>query len=258
MQVMTGMDVRSRRAERRCYGRASKSGRLSSPAGSRATTTAGGNGSAASGATRSASRASALARTPSRRSRRVRSTRFRQLAGGAADLARIERVRGEREVARRDPEVVEAELDADRLRRVRLAREVAGELLAQLGEDRAEDGRSRTACRSRSKVVSRLIDFGSLEVTTARSSRPCEASCSQAPKLLPKRWRRNAGSAAAISPIVSMPSAASRAAAFGPMPLTLRAASGQMRAGDVGVRRAASGRRACRARRRSSRAACSA
>ena len=34
-----------------------------------------------------------------------------------------------------------------------------------------------------------------------------------------------------MSPIVSMPSSASRAAAFGPMPFTLRAASGQMRAG---------------------------
>jgi hypothetical protein len=88
---------------------------------------------------------------------------------------------------------------------------------------------SRTACRSRSNVVSRLIDFGSLCVTTGRSSRPCDASCSQAPKPVPKCCRRKAASAAASWPIVSMPSAASLAAAFGPMPLTLRAASGQMR-----------------------------
>ena len=140
MQVMTGMDVRSRRAERRCYGRASKSGRLSSPAGSRATTTAGGNGSAASGATRSASRASALARTPSRRSRRVRSTRFRHCPA-ARRISRASSVCAASVRSRvDDPEVVEAQLDADRLRRVALAREVAGELLAQLGEDRAELG----------------------------------------------------------------------------------------------------------------------
>jgi hypothetical protein len=80
-------------------------------------------------------------------------------------------------------------------------------------------------------VVSRLIDSGSLAVTTGRSSRPCAAACIQAPKLLPKCSIRNAGSAAATSPIVSMPSAESFAAAFGPMPLTLRAASGQIRAG---------------------------
>ena len=41
--------------------------------------------------------------------------------------------------------------------------------------------RSRTACRSRSKVVSRLMLTGSLSVTTGRSSRPQAAACSQAP-----------------------------------------------------------------------------
>jgi hypothetical protein len=61
-------------------------------------------------------------------------------AGGAPDRARIERVRRQRQVARRDLEVVEAQLDADRLGGVRLARQVAGELLAQLGEDRAQLG----------------------------------------------------------------------------------------------------------------------
>src|SRR3546814_6344711 len=39
--------------------------------------------------------------------------------------------------------------------------------------------RSRTACRSRSKVVSRLTDFGSEWVTTGRSSRPWATSTSQ-------------------------------------------------------------------------------
>jgi hypothetical protein len=72
---------------------------------------------------------------------------------------------------------------------------------------------------------------GSLKVTTAASSWPCDASCSQVPKLFPKCWSNSAGSAAATSPIVWMPSVASFSLAFGPMPFTFFAGSGQIRAG---------------------------
>jgi hypothetical protein len=88
---------------------------------------------------------------------------------------------GQRQVARDGAEVVEAQLDADGAPAVALALQVGGHLLAQLREDGRQRGRSATACRSRSKVVSRLIDTGSLCVTTGRSSTPCAASCSQRP-----------------------------------------------------------------------------
>ena len=79
---------------------ASKSGRPYPGTGSQAVVglslrTAGG-----SGATSSASVASAPARTPIRRRRRLRSTRFRHWPGGAADGRRVERVRRQRQVAR--------------------------------------------------------------------------------------------------------------------------------------------------------------
>ncbi|MNV83916.1 hypothetical protein D3C71_1777530 [compost metagenome] len=45
---------------------------------------------------------------------------------------------------------------------------------------------SRTACRSRSNVVSRLMLTGSLSVTTGLSSRPQATRCIHAPVDLPK------------------------------------------------------------------------
>ena len=94
---------------------------------------------------------------------------------------------------------------------------------------RESSARSREAERSRSNVVSRLIDFGSISVTTSRSSRPCAAACMNAPCARPKCSTSHAGSAAARSAIVTTPSASSFALDLGPMPLILRAGSGQMR-----------------------------
>ena len=107
----------------------------------------------------------------------------------------------------------------------------AGAIIAMASDMRLGTARSRTACRLRSKVVSRLIDTGSLSVTTGRSSRPHETSCIQAPVALPKCAISQSRSRAAMSPTVRRPSASSLASAFGPMPLTLRTGSGQMRCG---------------------------
>ena len=205
-------------------------------------------------------RASAPARTPSRRSRRaqvdaLQALRRRRAGSSRASSVCAGSVRSRVAIWKSS----KRSLMPIVLRGVALARQVAGELLAQLGEDRAELG--AVAHRVQVALEGRLAADRlrlARTVTTGRSSRPCAASCSQAPKLLPKCATRKAGSAAARSPIVcdaerrelrrrlradAVDLARRRAA---------RCAPGCRRG------RAASGRRACRARRRSSTAACSA
>ena len=118
---------------------------------------------------------------------RVRSTRFRQLPAAR----RISRASSVCAGSVRSRVAIlkssKRSLMPIVLRGVALARQVAGELLAQLGEDRAELG----AVAHRVQVaVEGGLAADRLRLARrsrpARSSRPCEASCSQAPKLLPK------------------------------------------------------------------------
>eukprot|EP01036_Dinobryon_divergens_P043527 gene43527-57955_t len=76
--------------------------------------------------------------------------------------------------------------------------------------------------------VERLIDTGSLSVTTGRLSRPQATSCIHAPVALPKLATSQSRSRAASWPTVSMPKRLSFSSALGPMPFTLRQGSGQM------------------------------
>ena len=97
--------------------------------------------------------------------------------------------------------------------------------------------RSCFGCRSRSKVVSRLIDLGSDQVTTGRSSMPWAASCIQVPVERPKLATKSSGGAAASSPTVTMPSPPSFSFALGPMPLIFFAGSGQIRSFNLSIDR---------------------
>ena len=100
--------------------------------------------------------------------------------------------------------------------------------------------RSRTTCKSRSNVVSRLTDLVSRLVCTGRSSMPSAAWRSQPVYRSPNCVRSMAGSARASSPMVTMPKASSLAVAFGPMPLIFFAGKGHTRvsisSGDKMVR----------------------
>jgi hypothetical protein len=126
-------------------------------------------------------------------------------------------------------EVVVAQLDADGLAHIAFALQVASHLLAQLREDRASAALSRTACRSRSKVVSRLMETGSLSVTTGRSVAAPGGFVHPRARGLAKVSISQPTSCAASSPMVRMRRRLSFSSALGPMPLILRQASGQIR-----------------------------
>ena len=171
--------------------------------------------------------------------RRVSVDALQALPGGSRERGRVGGGIGHRQVARDGAEVVEAQLDADGAARRspcaagrrRAARTAAVKM-------RDSSSRSRTACRSRSKVVSRLIDTGSLcgDHRRARRGR-CAASCIQRAVALAevldqqrrvgvRRARRWCG----------CPAPASLLAGLRPDAVDARTGSGQMRAGSVRLR----------------------
>ena len=181
--------------------------------------------------------------------------------GAGGSPARRPSACGQREVARDGLEVVEAQLDADRAcRRSPCAAGRAASCCSQLGEHarRARRGRAPRAGRGRrwsrgSSTPARCrVDHGAVVAAVRGLVQPAAVAAAEVldqPAALARRQLADA---------CGCPAPASLAPAFGPMPLMRRTGSGQMRVGRSSAREQRSGRRACRARRRSWTAACSA
>ena len=150
------------------------------------------------------------------------------LPGQTANGGGVGRVLIHGQVAREALEVVVAQLDANRLAHIALALQVVGDLLTKLGEDGAQfclvaHGVQVAFERGFPAHADRFAFHDN-----GRSSRPCAASCSQAPVLGPKVLTSQPRSWAARSPMVAMPWCCSFSSSLGPMPLILRQGRGQI------------------------------
>ena len=153
-----------------------------------------------------------------------------QVEGGAVDLLILVGRLGQGDLAGQGGEIGPAQLELDgrpgQMPAWRRRRPTSAD------SSRRVSARTLSSLTSRAKVVSWLTDLASCSVTTGLSSTP-RAPAGQVAAVLAEQRARSAAGWRAMSPMVWMPSPASRAAVLGPTPQSMSAGSGSRKAASV-------------------------